>query len=739
MSAAPMITGDMSTLDAALALARAGLQVFPVDHPELPRCAGIGHNAATCTDRGKHPCVKFTERATTDPKTITSWFVGAARNIGISCGLSGLVVVDEDKLGEFQRFAEGRGVQIPSTMIVATAKGRHYYFAARPDVLLGNAEGALKGYSINIRGRNGYVVGPGSVHETGVIYTIAEAKPPASLPDWLIEAIKARPAAVSVDRPRGLTALPEVIRGPRRESPGERDEVLFRYACSLRARETPRDEAEALFRLAWERCEQPPVCTTRYTWQEALGKLANAYNYPEGRSPEYRRRDMTRGEASHNPPKIADDILGGSIDGAAVGRTVQLTRASSIKVRPVHWLWADRVALGTLALLGGREGVGKSTVAYLLAADVTRGRLPGHYGGKSKAVIVAATEDSWAHTIVPRLMAAGADLDLVYRVDVMSFAGVETGLSLPRDLVKLEESARQVDAALILLDPLMSRLDAKLDTHKDAEVRLALEPLVRLADVTAAAVVGLIHVNKSHSTDPLTTLMASRAFAAVARAVLFVMLDPDDERIRLLGQPKNNLGRTDLATLTFRIESAHVADTDEGPVWSGRVHWTGERDQSIRDALEASSETADARSATGEAAGWLLDHLTAKGGTDESANIKREGAKAGHSQDALKRARRRIKATIQASGFPRTTYWTLPNSDGQSEQHSRSSSGESALTAPTALNGLTGKAVGAVGAVGGTLQEICTDKPGREPEDLLGERFGIRASDWTTEPAEAFA
>jgi hypothetical protein len=170
-----------------------------------------------------------------------------------------------------------------------------------------------------------------------------------------------------------------------------------------------------------------------------------------------------------------------AIEDAPQLRSVSLTPASSIRIKPVHWLWADRIALGTLALLGGREGIGKSTVAYQLAADITRGRLPGCYAQRPRSVIVAATEDSWEHTIVPRLMAARADLDRVYRVDVVTYAGLETGLSLPRDMLGLEDAVREVDAALILLDPLMSRLDAKLDTHKDAEVRLALEPLVRTA------------------------------------------------------------------------------------------------------------------------------------------------------------------------------------------------------------------------------------------------------------------
>lgn len=365
-------------------------------------------------------------------------------------------------------------------------------------------------------------------------------------------------------------------------------------------------------------------------------------------------------------------------------RSVRLTSAADIKIRPVHWMWEGRIALGTLALLGGREGIGKSTVAYQLAADLTRGRLPGAHFGEGRAVIVAATEDSWEHTIVPRLMAADADLALVYRVDVQTYAGFETGLSLPRDLKALAEAVQEVGAGLILLDPLMSRLDGKLDTHKDAEVRQALEPLVHIANATGAAILGLIHLNKSTSTDPLTMLMGSRAFAAVARAVLFCLVDPEDEGVRMLGQPKNNLGRTDLPTLGFGIVSAHVADTEEGPIWTGKVQWTGESSRSLSDALEAASEGSTVRTATQEAADWLADWLTAAGGTDESANIKRAGSAAGHHTEAIRRARSKLKLEVTSEGFPRKTFWTLPGS-------SAVASGETPITNTIDTTDTTGR------------------------------------------------
>ena len=57
-------------------------------------------------------------------------------------------------------------------------------------------------------------------------------------------------------------------------------------------------------------------------------------------------------------------------------------------------------------------------------------------------------------------------------------------------------------------------------------MRRALEPLSAMADAANLTVLGLIHVNKSVSSDALNLLMASRAFPAVARNVLFVMTDP---------------------------------------------------------------------------------------------------------------------------------------------------------------------------------------------------------------------
>jgi hypothetical protein len=340
-------------------------------------------------------------------------------------------------------------------------------------------------------------------------------------------------------------------------------------------------------------------------------------------------------------------------------RSVRLTPASAFPMRPVRWLWEGRIAIGTLSLLAGPMGFGKSTVGYTLGGAVTQGRLPGAFQGTAKSVLVAATEDSWSHTIVPRLVAAGADLDRVFRVDVSTAEGFPAELSLPVDVVDLVDQARDVDAGLLLLDPLLSRLSATLDTHKDAEVRRALEPLVAATEAADLSTVGIIHLNKGTSNDLLGRIMGSTAFGAVARAALFVVRHPDEDGVRLLGEPKNNLGTDDLPTLAFRIEGAHVADTDEGPVYTGRLVWLGESEMTVQEAMDEAVRGPE-RTAVADAADWLASHLALQGGGQESGPAKVAARKAGHSDRTLKRALKKAGVIVEPAGFPRRTYWLLP-------------------------------------------------------------------------------
>jgi hypothetical protein len=338
-------------------------------------------------------------------------------------------------------------------------------------------------------------------------------------------------------------------------------------------------------------------------------------------------------------------------------KLVTLESVAGIKLRRVRWVWDGRIPQGGLTLLAGREGEGKSTVAIDIMARLTRGTLEGEYYGEPKDVVIVATEDSFEYTIAPRLVAANADLDRVFRV-VMVDATTMT-LTLPVHLPALEAACNERDVVLIVMDPLLSRLSGNLDTHKDADVRQALEPLVEFTEEIRAATLGLIHLNKTATTDPLNAIMASKAFAAVARSVVFAMVDPDDESRHLLGLPKSNLGPTDLPTLTYTFEPLVVGE-DDGPIIATRIVWGENVTVSIRDALEASTYE---RGALDEAVEWLRDYLTREGGSAVASVALRAGKQAGHSERTLRRAREKLGIDSTPKGFPAVPVWSWSGLD----------------------------------------------------------------------------
>ena len=99
-----------------------------------------------------------------------------------------------------------------------------------------------------------------------------------------------------------------------------------------------------------------------------------------------------------------------------------------------HWAWEDdgdgRIPAGSLGLFAGREGTGKCSFLVWQSAKITRGSCRARSSAR-RAVIYVAVEDSWKFTIVPRLMAAGADRDLVYRAEVRRRGRRDVSLTCP--------------------------------------------------------------------------------------------------------------------------------------------------------------------------------------------------------------------------------------------------------------------------------------------------------------------
>ena len=221
---------------------RHGLYIFAVDHPGRPECGGSHRECDG--QRGKHPRGQWSRLATPSPRLIRAQLAGGPWNIGIACKQSCLLVVDEDQPGAFAAFAASIGQVIEPTFAVDTAKGCHWYYRQDHGAPLGNSRGRLAGHGIDIRGGGaglgGYVVGPASVHQTGVIYTPADSSAPIlPVPAWLAEACS--PQMQDAERGRnGPASAFGALRGIVRvvlEATPERDRNTRLYWAACRAAE----------------------------------------------------------------------------------------------------------------------------------------------------------------------------------------------------------------------------------------------------------------------------------------------------------------------------------------------------------------------------------------------------------------------------------------------------------------------------------------------------------------------
>ena len=365
------------------------------------------------------------------------------------------------------------------------------------------------------------------------------------------------------------------------------------------------------------------------------------------------------------------------VDGAEVaqtngkptsGRKLTLTPADSIKSGRVRFLLDGWVPLAAVTMVGGEAGLGKSTYtgAYL-AAGVTRGALAGELHGNPADVVIASYEDDWGAVIVPRLMAANANLERVHRIDVQDEDGVGT-FTVPNDVRRLELALDALagvgrTVAMIVVDPVGASLSAGIDSHKDASVRRALGPLAQLAMDRGLAVVCVAHLTKDASARLMSRVSGSVAFGAAPRSVIGFARDPDDPdgeqgADRVIVHAKSNVGRY-ATSLMARVESRTV-DTHDGLADTGFLRITGESSIGVDDLQRGRDDDGpDCEEAIG---------LALAAGARPSREVKAEVAtEIGCSRKTVQRAamrmRERGELDVVEGGFPRTTTWTLLGED----------------------------------------------------------------------------
>jgi putative DNA primase/helicase len=305
---------------------------------------------------------------------------------------------------------------------------------------------------------------------------------------------------------------------------------------------------------------------------------------------------------------------------APLKRRLITHRASDLQPEKLVWVWPGRIPEGKLVLLGGPPGLGKSQLTAFMSAIVSNG---GHWPcGEGSTipgdVIFMSAEDGVQDTIIPRLMAAGADRE---RVHIVSAATKPDGsgrktFSLKTDVDLLEDMAKKIGSVrLIIVDPISAYMGGS-DGNGNVETREVLEPLADMANRLRIAVVAVTHLNKGGGgtqQSALNRFAGSIAFVAAARAAFAVIEDPEDDNRRLFLQAKNNLGPK-CKGLAFRMEQRLIP----GDILSSNIFFESEHvTQSIDEALTASeSRVGGGQTSSKEDAAEFLAEILAYGPVD---------------------------------------------------------------------------------------------------------------------------
>jgi len=370
----------------------------------------------------------------------------------------------------------------------------------------------------------------------------------------------------------------------------------------------------------------------------------------------------------HNDPAGGDqpDDHNDPAENAEDDDELVIVGADEVEIRAIEWLWPGRFARGKFGLIAGLPDMGKGQIAAFIAAAVTAGiELPCSEGIPPLGnVIWFNAEDSANDTVIPRLIAAGADLKRVKFV-----SGKGKTFSMVTDLQLLRKAIMRIgNVVVVIIDPVSAYAGVgKVDGRSATDVRSMLTPMKDLAEELQIAIIGIAHFNKKDDVkSALLRVSDSIAWVAAARHVYAVLDDPENKECKLFVKAKNNLS-ADNKALRYGIGIKTVGRLGDVDIDAPFVVWHSTHvDITANEAMAA----AGGHTAKREARGFLLERL--RSGPVKADDLIEEAKQGeGISEITLRRAKKELGIKSRKDGFDGAWMWELPRGSSERDDHLR--------------------------------------------------------------------
>jgi putative DNA primase/helicase len=332
--------------------------------------------------------------------------------------------------------------------------------------------------------------------------------------------------------------------------------------------------------------------------------------------------------------------------------------ASEVKAEAVDWLWPGIIPRGSVTLLAGQPGTGKSQIAVSIASIITgNGTWPtGQKCPQGRAIIIEA-EDAGSR-IRSRIDAAGGRPEFVSIRDADDDV---LDLSQPESINMIAQRAEAMGGIdLLVISPLLAHFRG--GSSEDGKVRERLEPLRKWASDTKTAVLAITHPPKGSGVksaaksldDQFAGAEAHRRAARAAFAVIVDMNDPEPNfksKRRLMICVKQNDGPDDVV-VPYRIEGVNLP----GGIPTSRVMWLEETNSTGTDRIPVGTQEDSCRNPRIDVDDWLTRVVSR--GPKTRADIMDEAERWGIPERTVYNAKVRLGILGDREG--RESQWRLP-------------------------------------------------------------------------------
>lgn len=255
---------------------------------------------------------------------------------------------------------------------------------------------------------------------------------------------------------------------------------------------------------------------------------------------------------------------------------------AALEATEVEWFWFPRIPLGSITLVFGQAGIGKSTMMYDVLARASRGdcmpnsveRPKPPYDVDNARSLIIGTEDTPQH-VAGVLERAGADLDSIGIVPQDALP--DPTRSPMQQLGFIEAAMKKFRCRVLYIDNVSEAMLATTDSNNERSVRAALRPLDSLSKRMNAAVIMLTHPKKGAGRyQVIEGITGSQAFVNLARAVLYVAPVPGSDTVGLCVAKSNYYVAWRTNSLHFKVMSEVVGTKDGHEILSVPwVEWMG--------------------------------------------------------------------------------------------------------------------------------------------------------------------